>query len=127
MALATCCAAEGEPHGDSILGVVPVGAADGGEADDQRRGDLEREVGRDLRVETRKMSDFGAASWQQPSPSERAAWLHGFSWDERAAWKQVSSSEEAVVASRAAAKTGTFNMMVDLLEQIDDVLLRLPY
>ena len=58
------------------------------------------------------MADFGEASGQYPSHSERAAWLQGSSWDGRATWKQVSSSEEARVASCAAAKTGIFNMLV---------------
>ena len=57
------------------------------------------------------MADFGEASGQYPSHSERAAWLQGSSWDGRATWKQVSSSEEARVASCAAAKTAIFNML----------------
>ena len=41
-----------------------------------------------------------------PSPSERAAWLHGSSWAWRAAWARESPSEEAVAASCVAAKPG---------------------
>lgn len=70
----------------------------------------------DLRVDGGQMSDFGASSWQHRSHSQRDVWVQGSSWGGRAAWKQVSSSEEAVVASCAAAKTGIFNTLIaDLL------------
>ena len=65
-----------------------------------------------LRVESCKVSDFGAASWQHPSPSERAAWLRGSSWVWRAARKRGSPPEEVVLASCAAAKEeGIFNVL----------------
>ena len=60
-------------------------------------------------LERREMGDFGATPRQPSNLGEQAAWLGGSSWVQRAPWHQVSSSDEAGLASCGAAKTAMFD------------------